>query len=66
MEIFDSINLYLFNHPAMLDHLEFMIRIKFWLLLGLALFFMFLPYREQRKRRKKQVELSKKRDHFLA
>lgn len=66
MEIFDSINLYLFNHPAMLAQLEFLIRIKFWLLLGLALFFMFLPYREQRKRRKQQAELSKKRDHFLA
>lgn len=66
MEIFDSINLYLFNHPVMLDQLELVLRIKFWVLSALALYFILLPYREQRKRDKEQVELSKKPDRFLA
>ncbi|MCK5831977.1 MAG: hypothetical protein KAH20_16925 [Methylococcales bacterium] len=66
MEIFDSINLYLLNHPIMIDQLEFAIRIKFWVFLVLALFFLSLPYREQRKRVKEQAELSKKTDRFLA
>ncbi len=66
MEIFDSINLFLFNHPDMLDQLELAFRIKYWLFLTLAFYFISLPYREQRKRIKKQAELSKKRDHFLA
>jgi len=66
MEIFDSINLYLFNHPVMLDQLEFVFRIKFWVLLVLALYFILLPYREQRKRLKEQAKLSKKPDRFLA
>lgn len=66
MEIFDSINLYLFNHPMMLDQLEFAFRIKYWLFLGLAFYFILLPYRERRKRIKKQAEFSKKQDSFLA
>lgn len=66
MEIFDSINLYLFNHPVMLDQLESAFRIKFWVLLILALYFILLPYREQRKRAKEQEELAKKPDRFLA
>ena len=66
MELFDSLNLYLMTHPAMLDQLEFAFRIKYWLLLGLAIYFVLLPYREHKKEVRKQKELSKKRDHFLA
>ena len=49
MEIFDSINQYLMVHPIMIDQLEFVFRIKFWILLGLALYFVLLPYREHKK-----------------
>ena len=66
MEIFDSINLYLMTHPVMLDQLEFAFRIKYWLLLGLAIYFALLPYREHKKEIKKQKDQSKKRSHFLA
>lgn len=66
MEIFDSINLYLMTHPVMIDQLEFVFRIKYWGLLGLALYFVLLPYREQKKEIKRQKMLSKTRGHFLA
>ena len=66
MELFDSLNLYLMTHPAMLDQFEFVLRIKYWLLLGLAIYFVLLPYREHKKEVRKQKELSKTRDHFLA
>jgi len=46
MEIFDSINLYLMSHPAMLEQLALLFRIKFWLLLGLAFWFLYLASRE--------------------
>jgi len=54
------------THPAMLDQFEFVLRIKYWLLLGLAIYFVLLPYREHKKEVRKQKELSKTRDHFLA
>ncbi|WP_305908557.1 hypothetical protein Q9L42_010125 [Methylomarinum sp. Ch1-1] len=66
MEIFDSINLFLLNHPVMLGQLELMFRIKFWLLLGLAIFFMLLPYRQRKKDLKMQKEEAKRADRFLA
>ena len=66
MELFDSINLYLMTHPVMLDQLEFAFRIKYWLLLGLAVYFVTLPYREHKKEIRKQKKLSKTRGHFLA
>ena len=66
MEIFDSINLYLMAHPIMIDQLEFVFRIKFWSLLGLALYFVLLPYRERKKEIRKEKTLSKTRGHFLA
>ncbi|MCK5477841.1 MAG: hypothetical protein KAI44_02890 [Methylococcales bacterium] len=66
MEIFDSINLYLMNHPVMIDQLAFAFRIKYWLLLGLAFYFILLPYRHHRKEIKKQIEQSKKPGKFLA
>ncbi|MCF6203517.1 MAG: hypothetical protein L3J59_07590 [Methylococcaceae bacterium] len=66
MDIFDSINLYLMTHPIIIDQLEFVFRIKYWGLLGLALYFVLLPYREQKKEIKKQRQLSKTRGNFLA
>lgn len=66
MEIFDSINLHLLSHPEMLSQLEFLFRVKFWLLLGLAFYFISLPYRQHHKDVKNQAEKSKKRDRFLA
>ena len=66
MEIFDSLNLYLTNHPVMMSQLEFAFRIKFWLLLGLALYFLSLPYRQRKKDYKKQLEQAKDKDKLLA
>jgi hypothetical protein len=66
MEIFDSINLYLMTHPVMIDQLELVFRVKYWCLLGLALYFVLLPFREQKKEIKRQKALSKTRGHFLA
>jgi hypothetical protein len=66
MELFDSINLYLMNHPLSLDLLAFFFRIKFWLLLLLAVYFMLLPYRQQQREIKEQKKLSKKPGRFLA
>lgn len=66
MEIFDSLNLYLMTHSVMLDQLEFMFRIKYWLLTGLAIYFVLLPYREHKKEIMKQKEMARNRDHFLA
>ena len=63
MEIFDSLNLYLMNHPAMLAQLEFVFRIRYWIFLALALFFITLPHREQRKKKAKDA---KKDDNFIA
>lgn len=66
MEIIDSFNLYLMTHPLMLDQLELAFRVKYWALLGLAIYFVLLPYREYKKEIRKQKELSKKPGHFLA
>lgn len=55
MEIFDAINAHLASNPMMMDQLEMMFRIKFWLLLALLVYFLSLPYREQRKRRLKKL-----------
>jgi len=66
MELFDSLNLYLMTHPVMLDQLEFVFRIKHWLLLGLAIYFILLPHREHKKEIMRQKELAKTPGHFLA
>jgi len=66
MEFFDSLNHYLATHPVVLDHLEVAFRIKYWLLLGIAVYFVLLPYRRYRKEIKRQIELSKTEGHFLA
>lgn len=63
MEIFDQLNLYLLSHPVMLAQLEFMFRMKFWIFLGLALYFITLPYRDSKKQRAKEAS---KDDNFLA
>ena len=59
MDFFDSLNLYLMTHPVMLDQLEFLFRIKYWLLLGLAIYFVVLPYREHKREIREQKKLSK-------
>lgn len=69
MEIFDTINAHLAASPVMLDQLEMMFRIKFWLLLALAAYFLSLPYREQKKRAQLKADLVKnngKAGKFLA
>jgi hypothetical protein len=66
MKIFDSINEYILSHPVLLDNLELAFRIKYWLLLGLAIFFVLLPYRERKKQLLRQKEQAKKDDNFLA
>lgn len=67
MDFLDSLNLYLMQHPVMLTQLEYVFRIKFWVLLGLAIYFLLLPYRQRRKDLARQAELAKtKKDRFLA
>ncbi len=66
MELFDSINLYLASHPLMLDQLELLFRIKFWLLLGLAIYFLLLPYRQHQLDIKQQQKPSKTPGRFQA
>ncbi|WP_031433226.1 hypothetical protein [Methylomarinum vadi] len=66
MDFFDTLNLYLMNHPIMLSQLALAFRIKFWLLLGLAIYFMLLPVRQRQKDLKHQEELAKAKDKFLA
>ena len=39
MDIFDTINAHLASSTVILDQLEMMFRIKFWLLLALAAYF---------------------------
>lgn len=67
MDIIDSLNLYLMQHPIMLGQLAVAFRVKFWLLLGLAIYFVLLPYRQRKKDLKKQEEIAgKAKDRFLA
>lgn len=66
MDFFDSLNHYLAIHPVLLGQLEFAFRIKYWLFIGVAIYFILLPYRERKKEIKRQIELSKKKGHFLA
>jgi type II secretory pathway component PulF len=63
MEIFDSLNLYLHSHPTLLAEMVFLFRIKAWLLFGLAMYFVFLMHRTQKK---EQAELAKRDDNFMA
>jgi hypothetical protein len=69
MDIFDTINAHLATSPDMLGQLEMMFRIKFWVLLALAAYFLSLPYREQKKRALLKAQLIKqngKGGQFLA
>lgn len=66
MDIFDSINLYLMHHPVMLSQLLFFFRLKFWILLALGIYFVSLPYRAERKERKRRARSAKAKDRFLA
>jgi hypothetical protein len=69
MDILDTINAHLAGNPEMLSQLELLFRIKFWLLLGLAGYFLSLPYREQKKQAQLRKELEKqggKKGTFVA
>jgi len=66
MELLDSLSLYLMTQPEMADQLGGAFILKHLLLFGLAIFFILLPYREQKKEIKRQKELSKTPGHFLA
>ena len=69
MDIFDLINSHLAANSEMLAQLETMLRIKFWLLLAMAAYFLSLPYREQKKRAKLNAQLLKqpgKNNIFIA
>jgi hypothetical protein len=70
MEILDLINTSLADSPNALAHLELLFRIKFWLLLILAFYFVSLPYRERKKRKadlhSRAVQPNGKDGNFLA
>lgn len=66
MEIFDIINVYLIHNPLLLEQLEMLFRIKFWLLLILAGYFLSLPYREQRKIKAELKNKQNQKGRFLA
>jgi hypothetical protein len=70
LEFFDFLNTQIADNPAALAQLELMFRIKFWLLLLLAAYFLSLPYREQKKRaakgRNQTVQPNGKDGNFLA
>ncbi len=66
MEILDIINAHIASSPVMLDQLETLFRIKFWLLLMLTGYFLSLPYREQRKRKHALKKQRSPKDHFWA
>ncbi len=51
MEILDLLNFQLQTNPEMLAQLAFAFKIKYWLLIGLAFYFIFfLPYRDSKKK----------------
>ena len=63
MEIFDSLNFYLMQHPVMLEQLEFAFRIKWFFLLLLALVFMRLAAHGSQESMQKPTS---KDDQFIA
>jgi hypothetical protein len=63
MEIFDTLNVYLHSHPTLLAQMVFLFRIKAWILFGLALYFVVLMHRTDKK---EKAELAKRDDNFLA
>lgn len=48
---FSQFNTYLLGHPSFMAKLKILFWIKYWALLLLMAFFLFLVYREQRQRR---------------
>lgn len=51
MKIFDPLNFQLQSNPEMLAQLAFVFKIKYWLLIALAFYFIFfLPYRDSKKK----------------
>lgn len=63
MEIFDALNHYLMQHPAMLEQLEFAFRIKWWSLFLILLVFLRLAAYGSQGKQKKQTPND---DQFLA
>ena len=51
MEFLEYINSQIASHPELALQLEAAFRLKFWALLLLALYFLLLPLREQKKQR---------------
>lgn len=49
--LFEQMNLYLLSHPAMLAKLDFLFRLKCWLLILLMGYFLYLIYQEERKQK---------------
>ena len=57
MEIFDLLNFQLQTNPEMLAQLAFAFKIKYWLLIALAFYFIFiLPYRDSKKEAARDVD----------
>lgn len=63
MDIFDALNLYLMQHPAMLEQLEFAFRIKWWCLFLMLLVFLRLAAYGSNGKPKKPASND---DQFLA
>jgi hypothetical protein len=56
MDRFAHRTLYLHTHPGMLDQLEFAFRIKYWVLLALAFYFILLPHRHSKKKSVRKLD----------
>ncbi|NOQ36363.1 MAG: hypothetical protein GQ569_10795 [Methylococcaceae bacterium] len=56
MDFFEHLNLQIASNPDMLMQLETALRFKFWGLLLLAIYFVSLPLREQKKQKNKLEE----------
>ena len=63
MEIFDQLNLYLHTHPIALEQLAFAFKVKYLILLALALYFILLPARH---RKKDMAKMKADENHFEA
>lgn len=62
-QLFDQLNAYLLTHPAMLSKLQLLFWIKYWCLIAIMLFFLYLVYF---KNDAKPAAKKKKRDTFRA
>jgi Ca2+/Na+ antiporter len=53
---FSQFNIYLLGHPSFMAKLKILFWIKYWALLLLMAFFLFLVYREQAQRKLKKTQ----------